>query len=367
MVVFVVIGVVTVLLGQIIPLLTVRLSLSDAEAGTFFLAQFSGGLIGTLMSGPLVRRIGFVVTLLVGLGIIIAGVPAVAFPDFWACWCAIFIYGMGLGLTTPAANLLTIEITEPQLQARALNLMNFAWGLGAIVCQPFIAATATAASVMPALLLLVFFLGIASLLLFSIRSSEPSHYVDSEPSAPYLWKAGRPWMFAAFVFVCIGIESGLSGWLTTYSNTLRSSLNIAFVFFLSFVTGRAIASAISKQISENSLITVGIALLFFGAVLLAVAATPPIAILGSIFAGLGSSPIFPTHMVRFAKTFGPSATRNAIPIFIAGILGSASVSGLVGVVSTEFGGMSKGIVVILIAAVALIAIQAFLLASSRRI
>jgi fucose permease len=43
---FFVIGVVTVLLGQVLPVLSKRLDLNDAQAGTFFLAQFLGSILG---------------------------------------------------------------------------------------------------------------------------------------------------------------------------------------------------------------------------------------------------------------------------------------------------------------------------------
>jgi fucose permease len=43
---FLLIGIVTVLLGQILPVLSKRLSLNDREAGYLFVAQFAGSLAG---------------------------------------------------------------------------------------------------------------------------------------------------------------------------------------------------------------------------------------------------------------------------------------------------------------------------------
>jgi len=59
---FFVIGVITVLLGQVLPILSSRLQLNDAQSGTLFLAQFAGSAAGTLLSGRLAKRYGFVVT-----------------------------------------------------------------------------------------------------------------------------------------------------------------------------------------------------------------------------------------------------------------------------------------------------------------
>src|SRR5215203_823811 len=136
---FFVIGVVTVLLGQVLPILSTRLALNDAESGALFLAQFSGSLAGTLIVGRLASRFGFVFTTLVGLIGMIVGLPGLNFHDFYFCWIAIFIYGIGLGLTIPAINLLTIETTPAATQSSSINLINFAWGIGAICSQPFVA------------------------------------------------------------------------------------------------------------------------------------------------------------------------------------------------------------------------------------
>src|SRR5688500_1607887 len=104
---FVLIGIVSVLLGQILPILSARFDLNDAQAGTFFFAQFSGSLIGTLVSGKFARMFGFVGVLALGIALMIVGLPLLNFHTYFVCWLAIFLYGMGTGLAIPAGNLLT--------------------------------------------------------------------------------------------------------------------------------------------------------------------------------------------------------------------------------------------------------------------
>jgi len=70
-------------------------------------------------------------------------------------------------------------------------------------------------------------------------------------------------------------------------------------------------------------------------------------------------------MVRFTRIFGPDSTRQATPLFIAGITGAASLSWLIGLVSTEFGSLRIGIVVVLIAAVLVLALQAAIIVTFR--
>src|SRR5688500_16350553 len=98
---FFVIGIITVLLGQVLPILSSRLSLNDAESGLLLSAQFAGALVGTFIVGWLIRRFGFATTSLIGILLIGAGLPALNSEAFIVCWIGIFVYGFGIGLAIP--------------------------------------------------------------------------------------------------------------------------------------------------------------------------------------------------------------------------------------------------------------------------
>ena len=365
---FFVIGVVTVLLGQVLPVLSKRLDLNDAQAGTFFLAQFLGSMLGTLISTRIARQRGFVATTLVGLVMMVVGVPGLNFSTFLLCWISIFVYGIGLGLTIPAINLLTIESTPPERQSSAINLINFSWGTGAICCQPFVelmSRNLIAVSVILDITLVT--LAVCFFALHRTVSIRPTDD-DSAPSTVRIWSLPASWLFIAFGFFNIGIETGLGGWLTSYSDTLKQTgqggINLAFVFFAFLVLGRGLASIISRRLSENVLISMCAITLLIGISLIVTSET--LATVGAAIAGLGTSAIFPTNMVRFTRIFGPDATRKAAPLFIAGIMGAATLSWLIGVVSTESGSLRIGIVVLLIAAVLVLALQTAIVVRFRK-
>ena len=366
---FFVIGVVTVLLGQILPILSTRLQLNDAQAGTFFLAQFSGSITGTLAATRIARRSGFILSTLIGLGLMVIGLPGLNFADFYLCWISIFVYGIGLGLTIPSINLLTIEATPPSDQTSTVNLINFAWGIGAISSRPFVALVSGDGSlVLLSVILCVSLLLLSAFFLSFHRSFPPERRSLEEDSAsPRIWNKPASWLFILFGFFCIGIETGLGGWLTTYSESLRrvgeDVVNAAVVFFFFMVLGRGIASIISRRLSENLLISVCALILLTGVSLIVVSHST--AIIGAALAGLGTSAIFPTNMVRFTRIFGPEATRSATPLFIAGVLGGASLSWLIGVVSTQYGSLRIGIVVLLVAAIAVLLLQAAIVLTFR--
>lgn len=367
---FFVIGIVTVLLGQVLPILSRRLVLNDAEAGTFFLAQFSGSLLGTLISTRIARSKGFVMTTLIGLAMMIIGLPGLNFSHFVLCWISILVYGIGLGLTIPAINLLTIESTPPDKQSSAINLINFAWGVGAICSQPFVQLVSRGESLMVASVILDVALAVLVIcfVLLHRRYFAPPVDQEASPSISNIWSRPSSWLFVLFGFFVIGIETGLGGWLTSYSEGLKKmgqdGINSAVVFFTFMVVGRGLASVISRRVSENILISICATILLTG--ILLIVSAESVAIVGAAIAGLGTSAIFPTNMVRFTRIFGPDATRQATPLFIAGIIGAASLSWLIGLISTEFGSLRIGIVVVLIAAVFVLALQAAIVLRFRK-
>ncbi|PYS97764.1 MAG: hypothetical protein DMF63_18715 [Acidobacteria bacterium] len=358
---FFVIGIITLLLGQVLPILSTRLHLNDAEAGTFFIAFYGGSLLGTLFVTRIARRFGFVTTTVIGIVMMIVGLPGLNCETFFACWIAIFVYGIGLGFTIPAVNLLTIEITPVERQAAAINLINFAWGIGAICSYPFVAAFSQNNSLVSVTASLVVGLVLLAVCFVSARGSVHVVAMSSpvDESADRIWSRPAAWLFVLFGFFVIGIESSMGGWLTTYSDTFDKAsnvINLTTVYFAFLVFGRGLASLISRRLRESTLISICAVTLLIGISLLVFFADS-LSVVGAAISGLGSSAIFPTNMVRFTKVFGAGATRNATPVFIAGTCGSAFVSWLIGQISTSYGGLRFGIAVLLFAALLVLVIQ----------
>ncbi|HEV8592505.1 MAG TPA: hypothetical protein VGQ55_10415, partial [Pyrinomonadaceae bacterium] len=74
---FFLIGIITVLLGQILPVLSSNYSLSDRDAGDLFIAQFAGSLTGTLFYSRIVRKFGYSKMLFGGFCLMAAGCASV--------------------------------------------------------------------------------------------------------------------------------------------------------------------------------------------------------------------------------------------------------------------------------------------------
>src|SRR3984885_4162057 len=137
---FVPVGIVTVLLAPLLPILSARWSLNYLQAGSLFSAQYLGSAVGVVSSGVIVSRWGYRSAVNAGLLAIAIGVGLLWFaPHFLGLIC-IFCYGTGLGLSIPAINLFVAAI-NPERRSAALSLLNFSWSVGAVAC-PFVVAAA---------------------------------------------------------------------------------------------------------------------------------------------------------------------------------------------------------------------------------
>lgn len=367
---FVLIGIVTVLLGQILPILAMRLSLSDKESGYLFIGQFVGSLAGTFWYSRFVGKFGYPKLLCGGIFLMAAGCFGINFDSWFWCVTAVSTYGLGIGLTIPAINMLVVEL-DREKSSSALNTINFYWGVGAILCKPFVDFAGTPTSVaVPTILLGVYLISIGTLItIIGYREDTNKSEVHTEAAIP-IWTTRVAWLIAIFNFVHIGIESSVGGWVTTYqSRVMQSStglISAAVVFFFMLVIGRGIAPVFFRYFTENTMLLGSLILMTFGMVLILQANSFAFLLAGSAVIGLGCSSVFPTNMSRFTKLFGPDATRMATPIFVFGSLGGAFITWLVGLTSTTFDSLRAGFLVILASCVALIVLQIILAKATAR-
>ena len=170
------------------------------------------------------------------------------------------------------------------------------------------------------------------------------------------------WLIAIFNFVHIGVESSVGGWITTYESRLTQSsatgwISAALVFFSFLVIGRGVAPLFFRFLKENTVLLCSLITMTGGMILILLTENYSFFVAGAGVLGFGASSVFPTNMSRFTKIFGPQATGNATPIFVLGGLGGAFITWLVGYVSTTFGSLRSGFVIILSSCVLLLVLQ----------
>ncbi|MBX7056227.1 MAG: MFS transporter [Pyrinomonadaceae bacterium] len=368
---FLVSGTVTVLIGQILPLLARHYSLNDLQLSFYFPAQFAGSLAGTFLTSRYARQNRFLQASMVGAALMASGLLMMNVDSFAVSLTAFFLNGIGIGLTLPAINMTVLELS-PQKTASALSLLNFCWGVGAIICKPFVDLTSLGTNIWPTTFLLaVPMLTAAAMLYFQptrVIMSVAADTAGNDGEAP-IWTLPLAWVIALFNFIHVGFESGMGGWLTTYTERIDQTraghwLSPTLLYFLFFVIGRGFAPLLFRFLNENKMLILGLMVVLGGMMVTVTALSASTLGIGAAIAGFGTSWIFPTNVARFSKMFGPSASRRATPLFICGTLGAAASTWLIGFVSDRTGDLRSGMYVLVGCILLLIIVQAAL--SARR-
>ncbi len=272
-------GVLMTLLGPMLPLLIARWALNDSQAGNLFLVQFLAAVVGVQLSGVLLARLGYRPAFLSGLLLMAAGAALLYAGSVGLGMAAIGVYGLGVGLIVPTDSLLIAEISGDS-RTRAVNLLNFFWGFGAVFCSLMV-AWASAHKMLPV------FLGAVSLflvlLVFAMWSLPfPPAAAPSDRGPRWQELARNPviWLFAAVFFFYPGAETAVGGWIGSYVARLGpqeahwAPLMPAF-FWSALTTGRALGTLFLSYLSERRVLRAGFATAAGGIVLMLVASTLP--------------------------------------------------------------------------------------------
>ena len=390
-------GILTTLLGPMLPILIARWAMNDTQAGNLFLVQFLASLVGVQLAGVLLTRWGFRPAFLLGLLLMACGVATLYMGSLGLGLASVAAYGLGLGLIIPTNNLLIAEIgssssaglssgdssgdssrasSRASSSASAVSLLNFFWGVGAVLCSLMVAWTA-------AHRLLPFFLGAVALFLVLLAlamrhlpfpaaakssSAKSSESKSAESSASSSWremaKSPAIWLFAAVFFLYPGAETAVGGWIGSYASRLGSRgaamASMMPVFFWSaLAVGRAFATAFLRHFSERRVLRTGCAAGAAGIALMLWAPALAGVIAGALITGLSFSTLYPITVARLSERFGVAARSIGALMFSLAAVGPAVIPWMVGVISHATGSLRAGLLLPLGATVILFLIHLF--------
>jgi fucose permease len=271
----------------------------------------------------------------------------------------LFVGGFGLGQIIASTNIL-IGRRYREHTGSALASVNFFWSLGAVACGLIAAAVLPRFHLRGPLLSfagLFLVTGLGGLLNPSRRTQAGG---DDAVGDAIPLPAKTLVRFGVLLFLYGGLETCMTGWLTTY--TLRfSDVRLmggqsAIVLLWSALTaGRAVSSGALRVMREATLQRLGLAL---SAVFIAALLTTrhgPLLSLYCVLLGLSLAPFFPA-------TFGllmrrrPTAREAGFILAVSG-LGAALFPWLMGFVSTQSGSLRVAMVVPMALALALLGLS----------
>src|SRR5215510_6151846 len=101
-------GITTILIGQVLPMLANQFTLNDLQVSYFFPAQFAGSLLGTFLTNWFGKQNKFLSASLIGCFLMGVGILILNLNSFELCLVGFFCNGIGVGLTLPSINMLTL-------------------------------------------------------------------------------------------------------------------------------------------------------------------------------------------------------------------------------------------------------------------
>lgn len=341
-------GIVTTMLGPLLPLLVAQWHLDDAQAGRIFWAQFISSPTGALIASKVLSRWGASWTVPIGMILIAAGVTTIGLGTFPLVITGITIYGLGLGFALPSTNLLIVEMVSAR-QASALNILNFCWSVGALAGPVVLSAMLKPFGLRGFL----FSLGAAALVIGLIEAvAFPKGTIVSASTRHGKIAHSSRVSFAIvsffFLFIYVGIENGFSGWVPLFSMRSQhiaesTTALVQSSFWAALLIGRLTAPISLRLMREGTLILASLVLATAGMLVAILSPTIAVLELGVILAGLGLAAIFPTAMAVFAQWYGTGGA-GSIVLGLCG-LGGAVVPWLVGVVSDRSQNLRLGLTV----------------------
>ncbi|WP_263358985.1 MFS transporter [Acidicapsa ligni] len=340
--VFVLTGVGVTLLGSLLPVLAQRWAIPDAHSGAFFAAQFSGCSLGSLFAIGRFRR-----TLMIGLSL--TGLAAILLPIAGALSALglFFAFGLGLGLTMTSIALLVGQRFEKHRGA-ALTLLNFSWGVGAVVGPLVVARVLSAHTLIWQGYPLVFrmmAIGCALFLIAVFVGIPEPHDVPRGEKKSGRQSLGLVAFFAAMGFLYVGVETTMGGWISIYSSRM-AGVNLARAaamgsfFWMALLTGRALGSVALLRIAERRLYPMALAMAFIGIGVTASAHTLTWVAVGACISGVALGPIFPMNLSLYLERAGAFSMAGLV-LALCGFGGSL-LPWLTGVVSSRSGALRSG-------------------------
>jgi fucose permease len=348
---FVLNGVIITFIGPLLTVFRIKWGLDDGRAGLFSTMQFSFSLAGVLVSSALVTAKGFKPAITLGLAMLGIGFALLNAPTFPLALAASAIYGLGYGLSTPGTNLWVGE-SFGERRASALNIMNLAWGVGAIASAPLAKVTIQTSTVTT----MLYSTGGLALALAAVflrmRFGHLPHEQTPVPTTQTSPVAGTAVviLLGVLFFVYVGTEVGTSYWSAMHAQraTNWAGNNFAFAqmfFYAGLLGGRGAGAVILLRLKEVTVAVGGILLAAAGELLFLAARSPVTLFAGAFFAGLGLASLYPIYIAWLSKWFGTRARKVGGVMFALAAGGASTMPALVGVVSHFAGSLRIGLLV----------------------
>lgn len=329
----------TVLLGVLLPVLAEKWGLRDDGAGLLLFLQFSGSSLGAILSG-----LNRVRSMAVGYGLMAASAFDLILTHSRTPFAVFFFFGLGLGMAMTSTSLLFSDRWGDERAAK-LEWLNFVWSLGATTC-PLIALPLVRHDDTHLVFLLILALSIVLLGWVALVERQEKPVIAVAAPGTARTPLGLVFILLAVWAMCVvGVESSLSGWLTTYSHrtgmpSLAGSAMATSVFWLGEMLSRlAFSTPLLKRIGRQPVLIGGVWGVTASAIFLILAPHPWMIVPAAGLAGIFTGPLYPILL-----SFMLERSARGWFFAVAGV-GSAVFPWFTGLISAHFDSLQLGLLV----------------------
>jgi MFS family permease len=329
----------TVMLGVLLPALTLQWGLSDDHSGLLLFLQFVGSGLGAVVTG--LNRIR---SMTIGYGLLAAALSVLALDGARASYLAFFVFGLGLGMAMTSTSLLFSDRSGDE-RASKLSWLNFAWSLGAtlgpICFLPFLRRGE------PQSLFVMMLAPSLAMFAWVILRERQESFVIPARRAGGVGHSARP-LFSLLLLMAmttVGVETTLSGWLTTYSQRagMRSLAGAALatsIFCLGEMLSRlAFSTRLLAKSRRRAVLQWGAWGVTISSIMVIAAPHPWLILVAAGAAGVFIGPLYPLSL-SYLLEISPWGW-----FFAVGGLGAALFPWLTGLVSAHYHSLRYGLVV----------------------
>ncbi|MDG4810319.1 MFS transporter [Micromonospora sp. WMMD1120] len=334
-----------------VPAVRDALNLTAGQLGLLLLAMSVGALLAMPTSGLLAQRLGAartvtVATILVALGLTVAGVGATQTGSFAVVALGLVTFGYGSGACDVAMNVEAAAV-ERRLGRTIMPRFHAGWSLGSVAGAGLGAGAARLDVPVGGHLVAVAVVVLAGTVLAARTylpqgSDHTGDPADATPAARRraqlaAWREPRTLLIGLFVLVAAFTEGAANDWLAVAFVDGREMSEAAGaavfgVFVVGMTLGRTVGTVALDRWGRVPVLSATIGLAVVGAGLAVLAGSGPVAIVGVALWGLGASLGFPVGMSAAADEEAHAAVRVSVVAVIGytAFLGGPPLLGLLG-------------------------------------
>lgn len=337
-------GVSMVLIGSVLPLLKLRLGLSDIIAGGLFSILPFGLLIGSISFGPITDKYGYRWVLSIACLFLAIGFIGIGHTfSLLLLRISILFFGIGGGVINGATSALISDLSNDNKKIANLNLLGVFFGIGAF-CMPLILSTLNdelyvlainIAAMMSVLISLLFLLIKYPL---SVKKEKVSFKL-----IPLFLKKKVFLIICFFLFFQSAFEAIINNWSVSYfTEQLRVPQRDALIALSFSVLGmtlmRILTGGVFRNVKSKTLLQISFSLFIAGVICLFIPSSfIYINTFGLFLIGAGLSPGFPVMLGLTGNMFKEiSGTAFSFVMFIA-LTGNIIINYITGILIEQLG------------------------------